>query len=107
MNLTKFAPDPIAASLKKHVKNTTPVPPLPYNKRQAFAYVAHRVPGIFACNYKALVELKMRFANFAPSTMLDFGSGPGTAVWYLLIFISARPNLLKPEHDPHFLPKGC
>lgn len=57
------------------------VPPVPYDTRQSVVYVAHRVPGVYACNFKVLNELKLRFPGFRPRTMMDFGSGPGTAVW--------------------------
>jgi len=45
------------------------------------AYVANRVPGIYGCNYRVLAEVKMRYPSFRPKNMLDFGSGPGTAIW--------------------------
>lgn len=45
------------------------------------AYVAHRVPGIYSCNYRVLSEIQRRLPDFHPTRMLDFGSGPGTTTW--------------------------
>lgn len=56
-------------------------PPIEYNKHQAMAYVAHRIPGIFSCNTKVFDEIKKRFPGFTPKRMMDFGSGPGTTTW--------------------------
>lgn len=56
-------------------------PPIEYNKHQAMAYVAHRIPGIYGCNTKVFDEIKKRFPGFAPKRMMDFGSGPGTTTW--------------------------
>jgi ribosomal protein RSM22 (predicted rRNA methylase) len=68
-------------ALSSQDKKLPDVPPLQYEKNQSFAYVAHRVPGIYGCNYRVLHEIKVRFPDFQPKVVLDFGSGPGTAVW--------------------------
>jgi ribosomal protein RSM22 (predicted rRNA methylase) len=57
------------------------VEPAQYNENEANAYIAHRLPGIFGCNYRVLSELKARYPNYRPVSVLDFGSGPGTALW--------------------------
>lgn len=56
-------------------------PPIEYNKHQAMAYAALRIPGIFSCNTKVFDEIKKRFPGFSPRRMMDFGSGPGTTTW--------------------------
>ncbi len=48
---------------------------------QAIAYVASRMPGCYAAIYNIMDELSVRLPLFRPRSMLDFGSGPGTAVW--------------------------
>lgn len=48
---------------------------------QATAYVAARMPGCYAAIYNIMDELSVRLPSFHPQSMLDFGSGPGTAVW--------------------------
>lgn len=60
---------------------STTAEPIEYNKHQAMAYAAHRIPGIFACNSKVFGEIKERFPGFEPKRMMDFGSGPGTTTW--------------------------
>lgn len=43
------------------------------------AYVLCRMPATFAASIQALRHLKSVIPNFAPTTILDVGSGPGTA----------------------------
>ncbi|BDA42580.1 probable methyltransferase-like protein 17, mitochondrial at N-terminal half [Coccomyxa sp. Obi] len=54
---------------------------LQYDDNQATAYVAARMPGCYAAIYNIMDELSVRLPSFHPQSMLDFGSGPGTAVW--------------------------
>lgn len=48
---------------------------------QVAAYAAARMPGCYAAVARVLDELRLRLPDFAPASMLDFGAGPGTAVW--------------------------
>lgn len=48
---------------------------------QAAAYMAARMPACYAAVYNVVEEVSMRLPAFAPESMLDFGAGPGTAVW--------------------------
>ena len=48
---------------------------------QAAAYVASRMPGCYAAVLTVLQELRMRLPAFQPASLLDFGAGPGTAIW--------------------------
>jgi ribosomal protein RSM22 (predicted rRNA methylase) len=48
---------------------------------QAAAYAASRMPGCYAAVLKVMEELHMRLPGFRPASMLDFGAGPGTAIW--------------------------
>jgi ribosomal protein RSM22 (predicted rRNA methylase) len=73
--------DPLRKGTRDHVIDTVQLPPLEYNKRQSMAYVAHRVPGIYSCNFRVLSEIKRRFPKFEPVNLMDFGTGPGTAIW--------------------------
>lgn len=43
--------------------------------------MAARMPACYAAVYKVLEEVSMRLPLFNPESMLDFGSGPGTAIW--------------------------
>ena len=44
-------------------------------------YAASRLPACYAVVWRVLDELNMRMADFQPESMLDFGAGPGTAIW--------------------------
>ncbi len=39
------------------------------------------MPGCYAAVARVLDELRLRLPDFAPRSMLDFGAGPGTAIW--------------------------
>lgn len=45
------------------------------------AYLAYRLPATYAAVFAALAATAERQAAFAPRTVLDLGSGPGTALW--------------------------
>ncbi|CAI7816168.1 unnamed protein product [Closterium sp. NIES-54] len=67
-----------------------------YGETEALAYVAARMPSTYAAVFRALTEVKRRLPSLAPSSLLDFGSGPGTvmcAVSAVLLFC-AVPHVL-------------
>ena len=45
------------------------------------AYTLVRMPATYAANVHALRNLASSVAGFAPRTLLDLGSGPGTSAW--------------------------
>lgn len=45
------------------------------------AYVANRFDSVYGVSTKVFSEIKMRFPDFRPRKLLDFGSGPGTSSW--------------------------
>src|SRR3984893_16710235 len=45
------------------------------------AYAAYRMPATYAAVHAALDELRKRRPGWQPRTLLDAGSGPGTAMW--------------------------
>ncbi|WP_185983410.1 small ribosomal subunit Rsm22 family protein [Aureimonas mangrovi] len=47
----------------------------------AGAYVAARMPATFAAVRRAMEEVAIARSDFAPTRLLDVGSGPGTALW--------------------------
>lgn len=49
--------------------------------RLALAYVATRMPATYAAIHASLCALAERLPAFAPTTALDVGAGPGTALW--------------------------
>lgn len=52
-----------------------------YGEREAMAYVASQMPFAYAPIYRIFNEIKQRIPDYHPSTLLDFGTGPGTAIW--------------------------
>ncbi|KAJ2058297.1 37S ribosomal protein S22 [Coemansia sp. S146] len=61
----------------------TPLKPhtLEYGRGETAAYLAACTPGTFGAIYNILAELSQRIPDFTPRKVLDFGSGPGTALW--------------------------
>jgi ribosomal protein RSM22 (predicted rRNA methylase) len=47
----------------------------------AQAYIAARMPATYAAIYAALAAAAERLPGFAPTSLLDVGAGPGTALW--------------------------
>ena len=45
------------------------------------AYVASRLPSIYGAVYRVLNEVARRLPDLRIRAMLDYGSGPGTAIW--------------------------
>lgn len=54
---------------------------LKYGDDQTVAYVASRMPAVFSACHRVLREVRRRIPDFSPSRVLDFGAGPGTAMW--------------------------
>ncbi|KAI8139793.1 mitochondrial small ribosomal subunit Rsm22-domain-containing protein [Fennellomyces sp. T-0311] len=54
---------------------------LAYGPRESIAYAAGVMPSTYAATFNVLAEVSQRISDFGPKTMLDFGTGPGTALW--------------------------
>lgn len=52
-----------------------------YDAAETHAYGLSRLPAGYAVAHRVLDEVKARCPGFEPRKVLDFGSGPGTAVW--------------------------
>ena len=52
-----------------------------YDDIKVAAYASSRMPACYSVLYRVFDELHLHLPDFAPTTMLDFGSGPGTAIW--------------------------
>ena len=52
-----------------------------YNERDALAYATVQSPLTYAPIFRTFSELAKRFPDWIPSSVLDFGCGPGTALW--------------------------
>jgi ribosomal protein RSM22 (predicted rRNA methylase) len=54
---------------------------LSYGPRESIAYAAGVLPSTYAAAKNVMTELSNRMSDFRPRSMLDFGTGPGTAIW--------------------------
>ncbi|KAJ3015958.1 Methyltransferase-like protein 17, mitochondrial [Thoreauomyces humboldtii] len=52
-----------------------------YGSLETQAYVASRTPPAYAAAFSVLSQVAKRCPEFRPSSCLDFGTGPGTALW--------------------------
>lgn len=46
---------------------------------EALSYLAARMPATYAANRMAMVEVEKHLPDFAPTSLLDIGAGPGTS----------------------------
>src|SRR3954470_3711926 len=51
------------------------------SRRDALAYIAVRLPATYAAVRASFAAVAEARPDFAPSTALDIGAGPGTALW--------------------------
>ncbi|KAI9361011.1 mitochondrial small ribosomal subunit Rsm22-domain-containing protein [Pilaira anomala] len=70
-------------SKKIRKATTTVVEPhkLSYGPRESVAYAAGVLPSTYAAAINVMKEISSRLTDFRPRSMLDFGCGPGTAIW--------------------------
>ncbi|KAF9537826.1 37S ribosomal protein S22 [Mortierella hygrophila] len=54
---------------------------LEYGHRESVAYIAAMAPTTFSAIKNVLQEVNKRLPDLNPKTFLDFGTGPGTAIW--------------------------
>ncbi len=66
------------------------------------AYVAARVPATYAANVRAQDAVAMAMPDFAPGSLLDVGTGPGTASWAALAQWPQTHNIVQCEQDQSF-----
>ena len=51
------------------------------SEREAVAYAAYRMPATFAATVAALRAVRGALPGLVPTTLVDVGAGPGTAMW--------------------------
>ena len=54
-----------------------------YGERETVAHVASILPVSYAILHRILSEVKLRCPDMLPNTVLDYGSGPATGLWYI------------------------
>lgn len=67
---------------------------------EALAYAATRMPATYGAVAKALVHTASLWPAFRPSTLLDAGSGPGTALWAAQSTFPSLESMTALEREP-------
>src|SRR5579859_240380 len=67
------------------------------------AYLLTRMPATYAAIHRALRELRERAPAFAPESLLDLGSGPGTAVFAAAYMFPSLRTAQGVEQDAGFV----
>lgn len=67
-----------------------------YRASEVVGYAAARLPACYAVAHRVFQELSTRLPSFQPQTMLDFGAGPGTAIWAATDVSPLDPSPLTP-----------
>ncbi|KAE9040452.1 hypothetical protein PR003_g5391 [Phytophthora rubi] len=57
------------------------IPPFAYGPAETLAFLAFEMEATYACTHAVFTELQKRLPDFKPTSVLDFGAGPGTASW--------------------------
>jgi ribosomal protein RSM22 (predicted rRNA methylase) len=70
------------------------------SRRDALAYVAVRLPATYAAVRASFDAIAEAHPDFAPSTMLDIGAGPATALWAAADCWPALADALLVEASP-------
>jgi ribosomal protein RSM22 (predicted rRNA methylase) len=50
-----------------------------YDHEATLAYLTEFFPSMYAINFRIMTEIKKRLPDFAPTSILDYGCGPGSA----------------------------
>jgi ribosomal protein RSM22 (predicted rRNA methylase) len=70
------------------------------------AYTLVRMPATYAANVHALRNLQSSVPGFAPRTVLDLGSGPGTSAWAAAEVFPSIETFTLLERDPGLVELG-
>lgn len=73
---------------------------------QALGYAALMMPATYAQLHGALAALAMRLPDWQPASMLDLGSGPGTALWAAAERWPSLRSLEAIEREPALIALG-
>jgi ribosomal protein RSM22 (predicted rRNA methylase) len=92
---------PNAQALSERYRGTRDGQPLVRTALDALSYAALLMPATYAQLDGALHATLQRTPTFAPSSLLDLGSGPGTAVWAALSRFPSVQRATTVERDIH------
>jgi ribosomal protein RSM22 (predicted rRNA methylase) len=81
-------------------------PPLVSGTDQALGYAALLLPATYAQLIGAMEATRARIPDWAPETLLDLGSGPGTALWAAASIWPSLRQMTAWEVEPAFVRLG-
>lgn len=90
-----------AALLSARYRGTRDGGPLVRSALDARSYAALLMPATYAQLYGALAATKARLPEWTPTSLLDIGSGPGTATWAVLEHYPLLQQVTSVERDAH------
>lgn len=71
------------------------------------AYLVARLPATYAAAAFCLSELSRRVPQFTPASLLDAGSGPGTAAWAAAVAYPGLASFTFLDNNAQFLKLAC
>ena len=80
--------------------------PVMRSRLDALGYAALLMPATYAQLYGAMKAAAERVPSWAPETMLDMGSGPGTALWAATVCWQSLRELTAWEREPALIALG-
>ncbi|XP_032232863.1 methyltransferase-like protein 17, mitochondrial isoform X2 [Nematostella vectensis] len=79
--VTNEGPDKQANELKTKRPKREEYKVIRYQARESAAFAASRIPSCYGSTLRVLNEISKREPDYKPETLMDFGSGVGTAIW--------------------------
>lgn len=73
---------------------------------QRLVYLISRAPATYAAIAQVLMRIQRRWPQWEPSTLLDVGAGPGTALWAVLDLLPQIAKARLVERDEGFIALG-
>lgn len=107
---SEFAPDWIRSALRLsseyRAERVVSVKRFVKTKNDVFGYIALRSPSTYSQIYTALSQIKEVLPSWNPKTMLDIGSGPGTAIWAVSTIFPEIIKVTALEREAEFIEVG-
>ncbi len=95
-----------AQELSERYRAPRDTQPLASGGAEALGYVALMLPATYAQLHGAMAATAARIPGWAPTTMLDLGSGPGTALWAAAARWPTLRSMIAWEREPAFITLG-
>ena len=103
---TRWVREAQLLSERYRAPRTAQAAPLATGELQALGYAALILPATYAQLRGALAATSARIPGWAPATMLDLGSGPGTALWAAAAQWPSLRTLTAWEREPALIALG-